>query len=185
MVKSADKIILEAEDYQFSGDDIKTLTDNKYDIFRYHELSKYDNIDQVLGENKGAIILFQNESANSGHWVGIYTEDNILYFFDSYGFEVDADLDYSQYNLKIHGGQKVPHLTHLIEKSNYKVKSNTYKFQTLTTETNTCGRYVALKLKWREKSFKEFNDILNNNKCYDSNFWVSALTGHLGVFENI
>ena len=185
MVKSADSIVLDAEQYSFSGDDIQKLTDNKYDIFRYHDLSKYDSIEQVLGNNKGAIILFQNESASSGHWVGIYTEGDTLFYMDSYGLDIDEDLQYSQYNLRIHGGQKVPHLTHLIEKSNYKVKTNPYKFQTFRTETNTCGRYVALKLKWRDKSFKEFNEILNNNKCYDSNFWVSILTGHLGVFQNI
>ena len=185
MVKSADKIILDSEQYPFSSDDIKTLTSNLYEIIRYHDLSEYDNIDQVLGENKGAIILFQNESASSGHWVCIYTEGDTLFFFDSYGLDIDEDLNYSQYNLRIHGGKKVPHLSHLIEKSKYKVETNPYKFQTFRQETNTCGRYVALKLKWRDKSFKEFNQILNNNKCYDSNFWISTLTGHLGVFENI
>jgi hypothetical protein len=77
-----DKLILQGEDYAFDGEDMKELTENKYKIYRYHELEKFDNIDQVLGDNLGAIILYQS-SVNSGHWCCLFREGNTIYFFDS------------------------------------------------------------------------------------------------------
>ena len=60
----------------------------------YEDLEKYDTIDEVLGKNNGAVILFQNESANAGHWVSLWKKDNTIMYFDSYGLNVDEEIQF-------------------------------------------------------------------------------------------
>jgi hypothetical protein len=170
--------------YSFSDTDMKKITQNKYNIYLYHDLSKYTNINDVLGSNKGAIILFQNESANSGHWCCIWLDDNTLHFFDSYGLRPDDELQYSQYNLRIHNNKAVPHLSHLIDQSKYKLEWNKYKLQKMRDKTNTCGRYAGYRLLHRSMTNEDFAKLLQSNKYYDADFWVTLLTAHYRSFNS-
>ena len=182
---SLESYVKNGEMYSFSDTDMQTMTKNKYNIYLYHELSKYTKIDEILGPNKGAIILFQNESANSGHWCCIWLDDkDTLQFFDSYGLKPDDELQYSQYNLRIHNNVAVPHLSHLIEQSNYKLEWSTYKLQKMKDKTNTCGRYAAYRLLHRDMSNEEFAKLLNANKYYEPDFWITILTAHYGSFND-
>jgi len=179
---SIDKLALKGEDYSISEDDLKNMTDNKYEIYKYHHLGDFNNINDILGANGGCIILFQNESANSGHWVTLFKRDsNTLEFFDSYGLKPDDELKYSKYNLRIHNNEPVPHLTHLLNNNNYKLIYNKFKFQKWKHETNTCGRHIGLRLKYRNYTLEEYKKLLMNNKYYDSDFWVTVLTHEYGT----
>ena len=178
---SIETFVRDGEKYTFSDQDIKNMTNNKYDIYKYEDLQNYNTINDILGTNNGAIILFQNESENSGHWVSIWLENNILHFFDSYGLKPDDELQYSQYNLRIHNGFKVPHLTHLIKNSSYKLEYNHRKLQNSKKDTNTCGRWVCFRLLHRNLSNSQFYELFNN-KYYDNDFWITILTAHWGGF---
>jgi len=174
-----DKLILQGEDYAFSGENMKDLTENKYKIYRYHELEKFDNIDQVLGDNLGAIILYQS-SVNSGHWCSLWREGNTIYFFDSYGFDIDQELKFSEFHMRRHKGVETPHLSHLIDVSGYNVISSHYKLQRMADKTNTCGRYAGARIKHRNLSHKEFADLLMKNKHYPPDFWIVVMTQNYG-----
>jgi hypothetical protein len=180
-----DKIIADGEMYAFSGEDMQKLTENKYKIYTYSDLEKENNIDDVLGENLGAIILYES-SKNQGHWVSMWRDKNTIFFFDSYGFNVDEDLKFSEFNLRQHKGKKVNHLTHLIDNSNYKVNVNHYKYQTLKNQNNTCGRFSGLRIRMRDETSEYFHKLLTTNKCYDAAWWVTSITGHIGEnFNNL
>ena len=185
-MSSLDTIIKDSEDYQFTGDDMKNITENKYNLIKYEELSKYDNIDQILGNNNGVIILFQNESANSGHWVGLWKEDNTIMYFDSFGLKPDDEIQYTEFNLRKfkESGESVPHLTHLLNESKYKISHNKYKLQKFIDESSTCGRWVSYRLLHKKLSHDEFADLFMKNKHYDPDFWISAITGHFGSWQD-
>ena len=180
---SFDSFISNGEQYDLSSDDVMEITDNKYKFILYHDLEKYNNIDEVLGTNKGVILLFQNESSNSGHWVSLFADDDTLYFWDSYGLKMDEELKYTEFTTRIHNGVPVAHLTHLVEKSNYKVISNTYRYQKWKHHTNTCGRWAATRLKLRDMSEEEFKKLFTKNKYYDPDFWITVATKHYGISD--
>ena len=180
---SFDSFIKNGEDYDLSSDDVMNITDNKYKFILYHDLEKYNNIDDVLGQNKGVILLFQNENHDSGHWVTLWLDGDTLYFWDSYGLRMDEELKYADYNRRIHNGVPVPHLTHLVEQSNYKVVSNTYRYQKFKTHINTCGRWVATRLKMRDTNEEDFKKLFTKNKYYDGDFWITIATQHYGITE--
>lgn len=180
---SIESYVHNGESYSFSDTDIKNMTDHKYDIYTYEDLSKYNNIDDILGKNKGAVILFQN-TENSGHWVSIWLDNNTLHFFDSYGLSPDSELKYSSYNLRMHNNKEVPHLTHLIQNSGYNMMYNKYKLQKSLKDTSTCGRWVSYRLKHRNLSCSEFAALFQNNKHYDADFWITVITAHWGSFNS-
>ena len=180
---SLDNYILNGEQYDLSSDDVMNITDNKYKFILYHDLEKYNNIDEVLGVNKGVIILFQNENHNSGHWCSMWLDGDTLYFWDSYGLQMDEELKYTEYTRRVHNCVPVPHLTHLVNQSNYKVISNTYRYQKWKRDTNTCGRFCALRLRMRDTTEEEFKKLLTKNKYYDADFWVTVLTIHYAISD--
>lgn len=172
-----DKIIKNSEEIDLSGTDIMRMTDSKTSIMSYEMLKNYNSIDTVLGRYESVVILYETRR-NFGHWVVLFkVSETTLEFFDSYGLSVDEELAFDKgYNKRIHKGQEVPHLSHLLNESNYNVISNKKQLQSNLEDINTCGRYCVLRVILRHITLKEFNDLLINNKHYNPDFWVSALT---------
>ena len=168
--------IKKSEQYDLSDDDILRITDNKTKIFLYSDLENVNHIDEILQQYDCCVILYQLE-ANIGHWVCLIKRGaRKIEFFDPYGLSIDEELKYSKYNLRKHNGEIVPHLTALLEKSNYKIKSNKVQLQQFKQHINTCGRYCALRIRFKDVSINKFIDLLTKNKSYDADFWASALT---------
>ncbi len=172
-----DKIIRRSEQYDLTGSDVHRITDGKANIIQYEQLEKVNSVDEILGEYGACIILYTTR-LNFGHWVGlIRRSEKILEFFDPYGLKIDAELNITnELHLRQHEGRIVPHLTVLISKSQYVVKSNTHQLQKFLDHTETCGRWVALRIRLRAKTLAEFTRLMTRNRCYDGDFWVSALT---------
>lgn len=172
-----DKIILDAEKYDLSGADIMKITNGKTRIIKYEDLKLYDSLEQLFNPYGCFIMLYQT-SEKIGHWVALIDRGNReLEFYDPYGFEPDEELNFNNdYHLRIHGGIITPHLSALIESGFWKVKYNNKQLQKYLEDVNTCGRYCALRIKFKDASLEKFNNLLTKNKCYNSDFWVSALT---------
>ena len=168
--------IKRAEAVSLSNDDLLVLTNNKVNILTYEELEDAKNIDEVLGINEAAIILYQTQS-DYGHWVSLFkVNDTTLEFFDSLGWKVDQELKFSKYSLRVHKGEEVPHLSHLIEQSNYKLIQNTDKLQKNARDDSTCGRWSGLRIRLRDMPLKKFVELFTKTKEFEPDFWVSALT---------
>lgn len=157
--------IVKAERIDLTDDDLVDLTRGKCNILAYEDLEKYNTIDEVLGEYKCAIILFQS-TQNTGHWVTIFTSaqnPNLLIFYDPYGWPIDSELKYSKYNLRVHQGEEVAHLSYLIEQSNYKVISNPNQYQSNAKDTRTCGRHTAVRVVFRKMSVNQYKHFITNS----------------------
>ena len=171
-----DKEIMKAEDIYLSDEDILRICDDKCKILLYSDLEHFHNIDSVLAPHGAAVILYQLEQ-NVGHWVTIIKHGSKhLELFDPYGMRIDEELQFSQYNLRRHNGKKVPHLTHLLQTSPYTISYNDVQLQEFKHHKNTCGRWCALRVRFRSESLDDFIDLFTKNEHYDGDFWVSALT---------
>jgi len=172
-----DKIILNSEKHDLSGADILRITDNECKIFPYTALMGMNSLDEIL-EPFGACVLLYETKENYGHWVALIKRtSNLLEFYDPYGLNVDEELNIeNEYHIRKMGGEIMPHLSALIKKDNYKVIYNKQQIQKIKEDVNTCGRYCALRIRLRDTTLEKFNNLLTTNKCYDADFWVSALT---------
>tara|TARA_R110000787_G_scaffold1972_2_gene8203 strand:- start:908 stop:1456 length:549 start_codon:yes stop_codon:yes gene_type:complete len=172
--------IKKSENIDLSENDILRITDNKTHILTYDQLKNFDNIDDVLGYHKSVVILYQT-TRTEGHWVSLLAYDNNLEFFDPYGYGIDEELKIIE---KIHLKEKSsggippesPYLLYLINKSNYIIKVNTKQLQQKSSDINTCGRWVSLRIRFRDVTLRRFIELMTKNKYYNGDFFVSALT---------
>jgi hypothetical protein len=170
------KQIKKAEKIPLSDDDIRILTDGKVSIYVYEDLEGFSDINDLLGEF-GAVILLYQTKFNFGHWVALFkVNETTLEFYDSLGWNLDQELKLSSFNLRVHNGNEVFHLTHLIETSNYKVINNNTALQKDAKDDNTCGRWAGLRIRLRHIPLKKFVAMFQNLSYENPDFWVSALT---------
>ena len=173
-----DKIVLDAEKIPLSGSDLERITEGKANIIKYSDLHQYNSIDEVFGTKEAIIILYLKKS-NFGHWCCLFKPDwkpETLYFFDSYGFQMDQEIKYSDEQLRLHSGKEVPHLTHLVQNSNYYLQQNDFQYQSKEHHINTCGRWAAMRIRHMDMTPKQFKTFLTKNRYYTPDFWISVLT---------
>jgi len=177
-MKNLDYAIEMAETVPLTNDDIENLTSGKCRVMLYENLMNFENIEDVLAPHGAVILLYQTTERLFGHFVSLFyhpKKRNTLIFYDSYGLKMDEELSFSRYNIR-NMGKLVPHLSDLIHKSNLTVESNTKKMQRDYKDRNTCGRYAALRIIFRELDNKEFNHMLSSNKYFNSDYAVTVLT---------
>jgi hypothetical protein len=172
-----DKQIYKAEEIDLTGADINRIIDGKALIITYEQLDKYNTINELLELYEAAVILYETKQ-NYGHWVCIFINNKgELEFFDSYGLYVDEELKISpEFNMRLHNGVLVPHLSALVSKSNYKFVWNKKQLQKFLPDINTCGRWVAMRLRFRDIDLNKFIDLFTKNQYYDADFWISAMS---------
>jgi hypothetical protein len=173
-----DKIVLKAESIPLSGSDIERITEGKAQILKYSDLHQYNNIDDVFGDKEAVIILYMKTS-NFGHWCTLFKspwKPETLYFFDSYSYQMDEEIKYSDEQLRIHQGKNVPHLTQLVQKSNYYLEQNKFQYQSKQHDINTCGRWASHRVRHLDMTPDEYKTYMAKNKHYTPDFFVSILT---------
>lgn len=130
--------------YSLSGDDIGSFFINPK-IIKYSELKDLNSIDDILDDNTFVIILIETK-LNNGHWVALIKQDMILEQFDSYSGLIDSELKYVNHNKQKLLGADHHYLTELIQKSKFKTVYNKVKLQAEDENTDTCGKWVVLRL---------------------------------------
>lgn len=161
-----------------SGDNINMYLDDSNDkILKYSALSQYKNIDELFNnvEKDYRIILIENKY-NSGHWVCILKDGEIIEEFDSYGCKIDNEFRFINNAIeKVLGENKrfwknIKHNS----KNKYKFIYNNIDFQTKSDQIGTCGRWVILRIMMFKMGYKlnEFINFMKNqkeksNKPYD------------------
>ena len=181
MSHSIKNLIKKSELVELTGTQMNLITEGKCRIVPYEELENCKTIDECFDGKQGLILLYQKTN-NNGHWCLLSKENaNTLNWFDPYSYQMDEEIKFSDYNLRVHNGVETPHLTALIEKSNYKLNQNKVRFQKMANDINTCGRWVACRFRMRSYSNKEFESLF---KGVDGDFYVSALTILYSNFED-
>jgi hypothetical protein len=175
-----DQQIKDAENIDLSGDDIKRITNGKTRVIAYEELKNFGSIDELLNPHGAVVILYETRE-NFGHWVCLFwvdKEKRILEFFDPYGLDVDEELKIApQFNMRIHHGELVAHLTALIELcGDCKLTYNKTRLQRFLEHVNTCGRHVSTRLRMRDIPLHRYVELMSDNEHYNPDWFVSALT---------
>lgn len=128
--------------YPLTNSDINFLLKGRVNIVTYPEVSKFRNIDELLGKYKAAVILYLT-SPNFGHWTGLFLNKEGLHFIDSYGGLPDETLEHigavTNKSLK----QDFTYLIALMVKSPYDLYYNDHKLQKKEGNIATCGRHVV------------------------------------------
>ena len=172
-----DVIAKDAEVFSLGTDDILRIADNKTNIIAYEDLEQVSNLDEILEPYDSIVILYQT-ALNFGHWVCLLkTGEKTLEFYDSYGLKPDQELNMSnEFHLRTHNGVITPHLTALMKAGNWSYTYNKERLQKRLEDVNTCGRYSALRVRFRDITMKKFNKLLTGNKHYHPDMWVSVMT---------
>src|SRR5574337_291361 len=114
-------LIKNLEDVSLSNFELMDIVDNQSNLITYDKLANVRSIDEILNPYGACIILFLTRE-NYGHWCCLFKlGDNLLEFFDPYGYMPDEELSFGQ--------QQVPYLSALLIKSKYSISYNHYRFQ--------------------------------------------------------
>lgn len=153
---------------------------NEPQLLTYEELTKFNDIMDAMGPHKMLILLYEGKFSN--HWVCIFmNSDNQIEFFNPYGTEIDESLKHINPDFRKSHGEEFPHLTELLIKSdpNIPIVFNDFKFQQLSNNISTCGRWVVVRLLFSKLKLCDFAKIFLDNRFYSPDDLVSLLTSFI------
>jgi hypothetical protein len=146
----------------YSNRDISQKLGGNVRVITYKELLNYKTLDEALGEHGAFIVLYEQER-NFGHWCCGFLDDDIFYFFDSYGIIPDDQLIDIDPKFRIKSGQQFKYLTYLMKNSPYEIDYNPYQFQDDQEGINTCGRWCVARIKNKDLDADEFYDLFTGD----------------------
>ena len=122
-------------------------------ILTYADLGKYDSIEQLLPEQRSAVVIFIELATNTGHWACCMRSGKKIMYFCSYGTRVDKSIKMWLTAIKRREyGEDVPFMSYLFNKAladGYDVSFNNFDYQDKkNTSVSTCGRWVISRIKW-------------------------------------
>jgi hypothetical protein len=161
-----------------SDSDILNICGGNTNLIRYQDMkiNKVRDINDVLGEHGACVILYEMREG-MGHWICVLRRGkDTLEFFDSYGNEPDGQSKFvKDKKFKKKSGEDMPILAYLMKMSKYKkFIYNKKRLQKLESGVNTCGRFCALRIKYRDVTLNRFAKILRMGEGPDFN--VTLLT---------
>lgn len=153
------------------GDDDIRKYFPKAKIIKYSELSKYNDITQLLPKPKTFFFLLYEREPNVGHWVLVcrYKDNGIdtIEFFCSYGSKIDGPLTWTPIGVRVQLGEDKPYLSMLLDKSPFRVVYNPVQYQSKKSQIATCGAYNVLRaseLVKHNTTLDEFTEMLEEVK---------------------
>lgn len=178
MLKQVLKVL---EQSPFSAKEMMRLVEGKANLVTYPDISKYNSIDELLGEYGACIILYitdikKRSNVIMGHWVTLFKtpyERNTLEFFDPYALMIDQEFNFTKHKYP-------PYLTNLLEQCNYNIIYNTHVLQNRkNSNVSTCGRHVGVRLCLRNIPLPVYSKMLNSCKDLSPDDLVTLMTGFL------
>ena len=100
-------------------DDIKKILGSDAKIIQYSELSKFNELSELLPNEKDYCILLYEHTHLIGHWVALLKYDGGYEVFDSYGIPVDKELKWTDLKMRQLLNEAIPYLSNLLDKKIY------------------------------------------------------------------
>lgn len=172
--------IEKAQSVLLTDGDIDHFTYGRCNIFTTPELNDVSSMDELLGKHGAAAILYETSieghTAN-GHWCALTKRSSdTVEFMDPYGIRIDDEEKWMSSEFKVQT-QQYSRLTQLINDPScpYRVVYNREVLQKLSPKINTCGRYVALRIRLKQLSLLDFVKLLKSDG-FTPDGWVTAMT---------
>ena len=150
------------------------------DIIKYSDLKNYPTIADLLPEQKDFRIILIEDKYNSGHWVVVLRDGKNIEYFNSYGAKWDYDWKFINRMIRTILGQNTNEMTRLMdqaEKDGYKVTYNKTRYQTLSSGSQTCGRWVIFRIETHKMGYnnEQFKELVDKfKKANDEEFGGSV-----------
>lgn len=148
--------------------------DQEVRILHYNDISKYSLQDFL--ENPFWIILLSIESPGAppiGHFIALFKGGSGIEHFDSYGLTIDQEIS-------------ITHERGLLTKFLQPIISQVFQgratLQSKKNHTNTCGRWVVLRLIYYQKSYDEFVRYIHSVQI-EPDLAVTMLTQNLATHD--
>lgn len=150
--------------YPLSFEEIK-LFGIDCNIIVYTELSKYKNINELFNKlGDSIIILYLLQSKNMGHYVCLFKDTkNKPYFFDSFGFDPDFELDKLTKEQRIEFNEKRNELDRMLGKKFKNYNEITYQH----INYDTCGWHCLYRIKNKNLNEEDYLKLFYNVKNPD------------------
>lgn len=142
-----------------TGQDIRQLTGKSPVI--YSALAHYKTLNDLIGQEKFCVILYQTSSKTNGHWCAIMVNNqNEIVYWDSYGLKYDTEQQKgATYDIIL-----PMYLTNLINNDGRKITWNTFDYQKWSPVVSTCGRWASVAVRFlRFIPFSVFNQLFTTN----------------------
>lgn len=170
-----EKVIKGLEDVTLSGEDVLKICNNNANLFAYHNITQFHDINQLFDNKPAAIILYEKRY-NFGHWVTLIRFPDHFEFFDSLGYHYDQEELWADPKVRPSLNEDEPYLTELLESSGLPITYNKHKLQESIKDVNTCGRWAGFRALLHNTTNEEFYDLFKDLKCYKPDFWVTCFT---------
>ena len=172
----------ELERYALSDDDIQAiLAPHPTKIWNYPELKTLSNVNELFDDLGRAVILYDTISPYSGHWTGMIQRENEIEFFDPYGIKYDEEKKWISKKKLEEFKETEPLLSNLLENGKqlgYKIIWNKHKYQKDGYNINTCGRWTAMRLLFRDLSATQFQKMIDASQLTPDEF-VTQFTNEI------
>lgn len=153
------------DDLPLDENQIKHLAyPEKVKVLPYSQLKNFSSIQELFQQTKNVALLYEYKQ-NFGHWIGLlfFPEKRLVEVFDSLGYLPDREIMRMPKNKRMQYNGEQFYLSKLLikwldEDKRNRVWYNEKKIQ--GANTSTCGRYVALRFKNRNKPPQEFQKEL-------------------------
>ena len=177
---SIDTIVRRNNPWPFSDDNLRDIVENKAHILTYRDVMRCHHLNQVLGQHKAAIILYETKPG-FGHWVALFQHSpGWVQFFDPYGYQPDAQLKFVPKSMGCH-----PVLAQLFKQAGVRCMWSPYKLQSQGQQISTCGRWAALRIclgnAFNPESFAAL--FMGQGQKLDPDSYVTLLTSFCSIFK--
>ncbi len=131
-------------------------------VIKYTDLENFKRIEDAI-YSKGLIMLYPTKSSTVGHWCCCFKNKNIIYFFDSYGYIPDEQLNWATDNAKKDWDYDIyRRLTYLLHRSKCEIDYNPYKFQ--GPDSDVCGYWCLARLHNYNLNADQFKSLFKKVK---------------------
>ena len=171
-------IIKDLQKIPFSGSEIVEALDGAVKIVKYPSIHQYQSIDELLRPYGRVVILYETEE-RYGHWCCLFLKNDVLEFFDPYGYKIDEQLKFIDESYKKTSNQNYPFLARLMFNSPYRLAYNDVQLQSEKKDVSSCGRHVTMRLIMSDVPIKLYQDIMKSKGSSTPDERVTELTAFI------